>query len=86
MPLNRFIQIVEDEDKYTMLPVKEIEFARTTSADAIASRLTHPISASDKLGEPKIRRSKDGASAVTFNQAGGDGRLCLPTPSIKVEG
>ena len=83
LPLNRFIQIVEDEDKYAILPVKEIEFARRVSAEAIASNRTRPISASDRLEEPKIRRSKDGASA-TFNQTEGTVAL-LASPSIKAK-
>ena len=83
VPLNRFIQIVEGEDKYKILPVQDVEFARKIQAEAIVSSVTRPVSASDKIEKQKIGNSKEGSSATT-NQASRTVALTA-NPSSKLE-
>ncbi len=65
VPLNRFIQIVEGKEKYKILPIQKVEFARKIEAEAVAPSSTRPVSASDKTEKQKIGRSLEGQSAMT---------------------
>ena len=79
VPPNRFIRIVEDEAKYTLLPIRRLEFARKIGAEATASNSTTPTSASTKTVESKTPRRKD-APSVSSNQPNKTGTL-PPNPA-----
>ncbi len=66
VPRNRFIRIVEDHDKYAILPIRKLEFARKIGAETVALNVPITTSASLESEESKIHQRPD-APSVSAN-------------------